>query len=294
MPPSPAFPARSGALAPYRPLPPHAADSPLPLLTWPCFDGGSLRADVTTRAGGVSSGPYASANLALHVGDADGDVLENRSRAAAAFGVALDDCVFAEQAGGTAATRVFDAMRGRGARSLSGALPGTDALVTTDPGAVLVILVADCVPIVLYDAAARVLALVHAGWRGTVSGVIPTAVALMGAAGADPSRVVAAIGPTISAETYQVGADVGEAARSAFGADAPRVLVPDGTGRFLLDLVGAARMQLAQCGLDTARVHTASMTTGADTPFFSHRADEPCGRFAVMARLVTDTEASRA
>ncbi|HEY6789537.1 MAG TPA: laccase domain-containing protein, partial [Trebonia sp.] len=120
----------------------------LDVLAWPAFDGLGLDAVVTTRNGGVSQGPYASLNLGFHVGDDDKAVLENRRRAAAALGADLGDMVFCNQSHGRAVAVVTATDRGRGTLSLADAIDSTDALVTTEPGVALVVMVADCVPIV--------------------------------------------------------------------------------------------------------------------------------------------------
>ena len=261
-----------------------AAD--VPLLTWPCFDPSLVRVTLTTRAGGESTGRYASLNLGLHVGDSATAVLRNRARVAGAMGVSPDDLVFCQQVHRRAVTVVGGDDRGRGVRSDADAVPATDALVTTTSGVVLVVLVADCVPIVLHDPVAGVLACVHAGWRGTVRGVTPAALRAMRDLGSDPANVVAGIGPAIGADAYQVGDDVADAARSAFGDAVGEVLRPDGTGRYLFDLVGAARRHLTSGGVAPANIHASGAVTGPGTPFYSHRAEQPCGRFAVLARLL--------
>jgi YfiH family protein len=258
---------------------------PVPLYGWPVFGGAGVRVAVTTRAGGVSRGRFASLNLGLHVGDEDDAVLANRLRAAKAFGVALDECVFAEQVGGAHVSRVGAADRGRGALDRDSAIPATDALVTTDPDAVLAVMAADCMLITLVDPAARVLALVHAGWPGTTAGIIPKAVASMGECGAAPLRTIAAIAPAVSGERYQVGDDVAAAARAALGERAGDALRPDGTGRYLFDLPAAARIQLSSAGISPDRVHVSDAVTGPGTLFFSHRFEGPTGRFAVLAQL---------
>ena len=133
------------------------------MLAWPAFDGHPVDALVTSRQGGVSAGPYASLNLGLHVGDSTAAVLENRRRTAAALGADLGDLVFCHQSHGRNVQVVTAADRGRGTLSQDDAIAATDALVTAEPGVVLVVMVADCVPIVLYDPVARVLSCVHAG-----------------------------------------------------------------------------------------------------------------------------------
>ena len=148
------------------------------------------------------------------MGDDPGCVLENRRRLAAAFGAAPGDFVFARQVHGAGVRVVAEADRGSGAfraRRRRSGRRAADALVTTSPGVVLAILTADCVPIVLHDPVAGVLACVHAGWRGTVAGVTAAALAAMQGLGTRPSDVVAGIGPAVGADRYQVGPDVHEA-----------------------------------------------------------------------------------
>lgn len=259
----------------------------LDVLTWAAFDGLDLDVLVTTRRGGVSSGSYESLNLGLHVGDEAVDVLENRRRAAVAVGAGLGDMVFCNQAHGREVRVVSAADRGSGALRLDDAIASTDALVTAEPGIVLVVMVADCVPVVLYDPVAHVLACVHAGWRGTVARVSEASVAAMQALGATPEHIIAGLGPAISPDGYQVGADVVAAAEQNLGSAAAEVIRPDGTGKWLFDLWAANRIVLREAGLADERISVAAIPTGSDGPnlFFSDREVRPCGRFAAIARL---------
>jgi YfiH family protein len=258
---------------------------PRRVLRWPALDAtGVVDAVVTTRTGGVSAGPYESLNLALHVGDDPARVVENRTRAAAAIGLGLDDLVFCRQSHGRAVAAVTTADRGRGAQSDEDALADADVLTTAEPGIGLVVMVADCVPMVLVDPVARLLACVHAGWRGTTQRVAQAAVEHLVALGASPERLVVGIGPAIQAERYQVGEEVVDAARHAFGARLDDVVRDDGTGRWQFDLWRANRVVLADAGVLDANVHLAALGTD-DGDFFSDRAERPCGRFAVLARL---------
>jgi YfiH family protein len=258
----------------------------LQVLTWPVFDPLPVAAVVTTRHGGVSCGRYATLNLSLSVGDEPSDVLENRRRAAAAVGACPTDFVFARQVHGATARIVSGADRGSGTRDAASAIGPADALVTADPGTVLAILVADCVPVVLYDPAAHVLACVHAGWRGTVAHVTQAAVTAMCSLGADARSVIAGIGPAVSPTAYQVGEPVASAARQAFGEQAGTLLAPAGPGQWLFDLWAANRHTLRMAGVPDTQIHLAATPTGPGPGlFFSHRAEQPCGRFALVARL---------
>ena len=240
---------------------------PLSLLTWPALDTSGADAAVTARSGGVSSGPYASLNLSLSVGDDPRCVLANRRRLAASFGASLADFVFASQVHQAAVRVVGEPDRGRGAFSLEDAVPGTDALVTTSPTVVLAILTADCAPIVLHDPVAGVLACVHAGWRGTAAGVAAAAVAAMQALGSRPSDVIAGIGPAVAPDRYQVGPDVRQAITRAFGSAASAVLRPDSVpDRWRLDLWAANRLALCQAGVPDPQIHITTLPTGPIIP----------------------------
>lgn len=261
----------------------------LRLLTWPALDTSGLTAAVTARDGGVSGGPYATLNLSLSVGDDPANVLENRRRLAHALGVSPDDFVFARQVHGAGVRVVTAADRGSGAYSLDDAIGDVDALVTAIPGVTLAILTADCLPVILHDPVAGVLACVHAGWRGTVAGVTAATVAAMKDLGSRPSDLVAGLGPAIDGDRYQVGPDVHEAVTAAFGAAAAAFLRPDRrpgapADRWLLDLSQANRHALREAGIPGDRIHASTIPTGTGA-FFSDRAARPCGRLALVASL---------
>jgi hypothetical protein len=254
---------------------------------WAQAERFGLAAAVTTRHGGESSGTYASLNLGLHVDDDPELVRSNRRRAAHAFGVDLGRCVFARQVHGAGTSVVGPEHCGLGALGLAAALAATDVMVTTAVEPVLVILVADCVPVLLVDPEARVLALVHAGWRGTAAGVVGAALRTMAALGAAPGRTAAFLGPAIAPERYQVGPEVQHGLAEAVvpARLAPGVAEPDGPKHFLVDLIAANRQQLELGGLAPDHLFE-SGTSSDDGHHFSDRAARPCGRFGLMARLL--------
>jgi polyphenol oxidase len=259
----------------------------LRLLTWPALDQG-IDAAVTAQAGGVSDGPYATLNLSLSVGDDPARVLENRRRLAAAFGAKPGDFVFARQVHGAGVRVVGEPDAGSGAFGLDDAIDAADALVTASPAVVLAILTADCLPVVLHDPVAGLLACVHAGWRGTVAGVTAAALAAMQDLGSDPSDVIAGLGPSVAGDRYQVGPEVHQAVTQAFGSAAAAFIRPDAVpDRWLLDVSGANRHALVQAGVPSAQIHVTSHSTGpaGAGEFFSDRAARPCGRLALVARL---------
>lgn len=260
--------------------------SRIPHRRFEVFAGHPVKAVVTTRAGGVSTGPYESLNLGLHVGDDPAAVVENRRRAAAALDLALEDLVFCEQSHGPNVVVVDDAHRGRGTVEQSTALSATDALVTDTPGLGLVVMVADCVPLVLFDPVTRTLATVHAGWGGTVSRITSATVDALRGRGVDPADLLVGIGPAIPPERYEVGEDVAERARAGLGPIVDDVLTPrSAPGKYSFDLWASNRRLLLEAGVRPDHIEVMAEPTGADGPFFSHRAANPCGRFAALATL---------
>jgi len=164
----------------------------------PALDAASgVRHGFFTRAGGVSTGLYASLNIGLGSKDDPEAVRENRRRAAKVLGVtasALLTCHQTHSAVAVVASSPFD-----------GAPPRADAVVTRTPGLACAALSADCAPVLFFDPEARVAAAAHAGWRGALSGVLEAAVHAMAAEGASPRRIIAAVGPCIGPQSYEVG-----------------------------------------------------------------------------------------
>jgi YfiH family protein len=258
----------------------------------------TVLAGCTGRVGGVSRPPYDSLNLGLRVADDPQAVLENRRRLAAALGVELASFVLPQQVHGGGARVVGSAERGRGALSAEDALPGADALITREPGVVLVVLLADCVPVVLFDPFLPAVGVVHAGWSGTVQHVTRNTVAAMRSQlGSDPATLLAGVGPSIGPASYEVDPEVAERARAEFtGIDIVRPdagdryvgdLVRPGAGdRCTLDLWGANVADLLAAGVPRENVEVAGLDTFAlPGQFFSHRRRQPTGRFAAFATL---------
>jgi YfiH family protein len=249
---------------------------------WRPLEGTGADVAVTTRDGGVSTGPYRSLNLGLHVGDDPALVHENRRRAAEAFGADIEGLVFVRQVHGTAVKVV-----GRTDRAEPDAAEEADVLVTDQRGVVLAMLVADCVPIALYDPGAGIVCCVHAGWRGTAAGVAGAALEAMGRLGGVAGRMVAAIGPAVAREDYPVGPDVFVQLAQRCGAqtDADAYARQDPDGCWRVDLRKINRLALSEAGVPAEEIRMAPASTGPGTSFFSSRAAQPCGRFAMLVRL---------
>jgi YfiH family protein len=215
-----------------------------------------------------SAARYGTLNLALHVDDDARAVEANRARLKAALELRSEPR-WLEQVHGT---RVLDLDR-------EGVAPA-DGAVTARPGDVCAVLTADCLPVLFCDRGGRRVGVAHAGWRGLLNGVLPTAVAAMDA---DPKDLVAWLGPAIGQSAYEVGAEV----RDAFVASNPtstRRFAPNPRGRWQADLSGLARDALAAAGIRS--VHGGGFCTYNESQrFFSHRREAPCGRFATLVWL---------
>jgi YfiH family protein len=226
---------------------------------WPAPRG--VRALVTTRAGGVSAGAYATLNLGSRVGD-DPRCVE-RNRAILRAGLPAEPRWMKQVHG----TRVIAARE-------AGAEVEADGAVSSTAGEICAVLVADCLPVLLCDRDAGVVAVAHAGWRGLSAGVLEAVVAAMPVA---PGALLAYLGPAIGAQVYEVGDDV----RRAFiehDPGAAAAFAPRPEGKFLADLAMLARQRLAACGV--GRVYGGGMCTANDRRFFSFRRDRITGRMA--------------
>jgi purine-nucleoside/S-methyl-5'-thioadenosine phosphorylase / adenosine deaminase len=251
----------------------------LPVTTFSSCASPSIVHGVSTRAGGVSVGPYESLNLGASVGDAEAAVSENRARLARALGFAPDRLVTTPQVHGKDVL-VVDAQTAPNALSIR-----ADILVTREPGYLLMQRFADCVPILLWHDAAHVVSVAHAGWRGTVKGVAGRAVEAVAALGGAPGGIRAGIGPSIGPCCFEVGDEVVAEFSDVDGAQSigPR-------GRPHLDLWEINRRQLVAAGLRPEHIEVSGACTRCDpVTYFSHRAlGYPAGRFGAAIGLLPD------
>jgi YfiH family protein len=226
---------------------------------------------VTDRRGGRSRSPYDSFNLGDHVGDDLADVAANRSRVARELGVPGDRLVWMAQVHGTGVA-VVDGPR-------PGPVAGTDALVTATPGLVLCVLVADCVPLLLADPVAGVVAAVHAGREGVRQGIVPAALSAMASLGARARHVSALLGPAVCGDCYEVPAETqAEVVRAA-----PAAAARTRRGTPGLDLRAGVADVLRRAGIP--EVVQDPRCTVEDPLLFSHRRDGITGRQAGIVWL---------
>lgn len=257
------------------------------LLSFETLPAGRVDAFVSTRDGGVSRPPYDTLNIGYRVEDDPDSVTKNRGLLFAAAAMPLERSVWCKQIHRDTVAIVGESDAGRGALSEEGIVEDTDALITDAPGLPLCVTLADCVPVVIYDPEAHVVALAHAGWGGTVRRICRASVkAMTDRWGSRPEALLAAIGPSIGPENYEVGAEVAEQAESGFGPMAQQFLRPREGGKWDFDLWRANALDLEECGLDPANIEVSAVSTAQHLDrFYSHRLEGPTGRFAAVACL---------
>lgn len=237
---------------------------------WPA--PGNLQAFTTLRHGaGRSRAPFDSFNLGTRHGQYRDDpavVEANRAELIERFGLPSPPR-WLHQVHGTGVVRFSrDPVRDE---------PDGDAAITAEPGVVLAILTADCLPVVFASDDGRVIGAAHAGWRGLAGGVLERTVEAMQV---EPGRLLAWLGPAAGPQAYEIGAEV----RDAFvdgDARAASAFVPTRPGHWRVDLYALARLRLADAGV--IQVHGGGLCTITDAQrFYSHRRDARTGRMATL------------
>jgi YfiH family protein len=259
----------------------------------------ALVAGFTGRTGGVSEGGFDSLNCGLHVGDVSAAVVANRARIAARLGFAFEAWTCGEQVHDVCVHAVTASERGRGRNSRADAFQATDALMTNVPGVLLTSFYADCVPLYFWDPVHRVVALAHAGWKGTAGKIAQRTIEAMHVTyGSRPEELHGAIGPSIGVCCYEVDtpvltqmrtlaqelqAELAGVGVAEFGmahsshADARRALfVPSTAGgdKARLNLKLFNQLLMIQAGIPPAHIECSEWCTGCHTDrFYSHRVE---------------------
>jgi len=214
------------------------------------------------RRGGVSTGIYASLNCGPGSGDARDAVMENRTRAIATLGSdpKLVTLYQVHSAEAIAVDKPWDI----------GANPKADGMVTRIPGIALGILTADCAPILMFDAQAKVIAAAHAGWQGALSGIVESVLAAMAGLGAQASRVQAVVGPCIGPDAYEVGPEFHARFVAADPQNARFFRRPGPTAQWHFDLPAYVAHRLDRAGAGSVDV-IGRCTYRDEEDFFSYR-----------------------
>jgi len=221
---------------------------------------------MTLRTGGCSRSPYASFNVAAHVGDDPLAVAANR---ALLRGLLPAEPLWLNQVHGT---KVLPASEHCGPHT-----PDADAIWTRERGRICVIMTADCLPILITDRAGTQVAAVHAGWRGLADGIIEEALKTF----TDQSMsLLAWLGPCVGSKTFEVGTEVYQAF-TAHDPESRQAFVSRSADRWLADLQTLARIRLRRCGVDS--IHADTRCTYTDhRRFYSYRRDGQTGRMATL------------
>ena len=243
-------------------------------LTFPIFEEtGTVTHLVSTRLGGVSTGDCASLNFS-YVRDTDkAAVDENFRRMAEVFDAEMDAFVCSDQTHTTNVRLVTEKDRGKGVtrqRDYS----DVDGLVTDVPGLILSTFYADCVPLLFFDPIHRAIGCSHSGWRGTVGEMGRVMVEAMEKYfGSRPEDILAAVGPSICRDCYEVGEEVAEEFENLFSGEAGEVLTAKGNGKYLLDLWKANEKVLLSAGIRKEHLAVTDICTCCNPEYlFSHRA----------------------
>lgn len=240
----------------------------VPFLSYPILENtGIVSHGFSTRLGGVSEGGYSSMNLSLSRGDSPEAVEENTKRIARAIGVEKEKMVYTQQ---THTTNVA-VVSGKDAGST---LKETDGLVTNSPGICLVTFYADCVPLYFVDPVRRAIGLSHSGWRGTVGKMAAATVEKMKECfGTRPEDIIAAVGPSICQDCYEVSEDVTSRFKETFREeDWKDLFYKKENGKFQLDLWKANEINLQEAGVLPEHITVTNVCTCCNPKIlFSHR-----------------------
>lgn len=241
-------------------------------LTFPAFsETEGIKHAFSTRIGGVSKGVYSTMNFSFIRGDRKEDVEENYRRMARVFGCEISDIVCTDQTHTVNIRKVTDADRGMGV-TREKEYTDVDGLITATPGILLAAFVADCVPLFFADPKERVIGLAHSGWRGTVGRIGAKMVQKMCEDyGCQKKDILAAVGPSICKDCYEVSEDVAGQFRNQFG---EVVLTPGKeAGKYQLDLWKANERVLLEAGLLKENISITDICTRCNADYlFSHRA----------------------
>jgi polyphenol oxidase len=246
-----------------------------------------LKHAVSTRLGGVSGKAFHSLNVSFKVGEEAVLVSENRELLSNSIGMDLNRAVWVDQVHSDKVLQLESSNRS----SEGGSLGEADGLITNETNIPIMILVADCLPVLFYDSVHKAIGLAHAGWRGTVNHVAAKTLLAMGEAyGSQPGDVRAVLGPCIGSCCYEVGEDVKVEFENVFPW-AGEVLAQSSPRHWKLDLAEANARQLLEVGMKPENLIASKLCTIENIDlFYSHRAEasvlQPTGRVGAFMMLV--------
>lgn len=240
----------------------------VPVLKYTMLENsGVVNHGFSTRLGGASTGHCASMNISTSRGDDPAAVEENRKRIAQAIGVKPEHMVYTQQTHTTNVAVVTAADRGK-------ILPETDGMITKDPEVCLVTFYADCVPLYFVDPVKKVIGLSHSGWRGTVNKMANVTISKMQQEfGCNPKDILAAVGPSICQDCYEVSEDVIEKFRENYKEEYwPDLFYQKENGKYQLNLWKANEYNFLDAGIKKEHIAVTNVCTCCNPDvLFSHR-----------------------
>ena len=250
----------------------------------------SVKHAFSTRLGGVSKGCFSSMNLSYTRGDIKENVDENYRRMTEIFSSKIDDVVCTYQTHTVNIRKVSLSDKGKGTVKERD-YTDIDALICNERGIILSVYMADCVPLLFIDPENKAIGAAHSGWRGSVNGMAKEVLFAMRAEfGTDPGLVKVAIGPSISADCYEVGEDVASQVLSgSLGIDLSHILIPSQKeGKYLLHLWELNRALLLEQGVKSSNIFVSDICTRSNPELlFSHRAHgDERGNMAAMIKIM--------
>lgn len=228
----------------------------------------------TTRNGGVSTGKFSSLNLGNYSDDSPLNIFENRTRVARKFHMTADQMITPHQTHGNKVVLIDNQFLELSNSSKIDALYGYDASITGEKGIFLCVTTADCVPILLYDRKNGAVGAIHAGWRSTSGKIVENTIdAMMHNFGTSPEDILAAIGPGIGIDNYEVGDEVvEELIKNGFNLNEPLLSRNPKTGKAHIDLKEINRQTLIGLGVSEEKIEKTSFCTYSNKQlFFSAR-----------------------
>jgi polyphenol oxidase len=238
--------------------------------------GSGIGLTFTDRSGGVSPAPYDTLNLALNTGDEADNVHENRLEVSRQVNIPQERFIYLEQVHGLDVARAGLEYDGMGAGALRGALASTDGVFTTEEGLVLSVLTADCVPVAIAEHQAGVVAMLHAGWRGTIGNIVGIAMEMMATGvGIRRGKARVVLGPSIAPCCYVVDEGRARLFVERYGENGVVAKAAEGSR---LDLVRANILNLIKAGVREENIVALGGCTCCEKRYFSYRRDGVTGR----------------
>ena len=231
----------------------------------------NITAFSTKRQGGVSNGNYSSFNITHYCGDSPENIAANKAQLCSLLGIDESSLILPHQTHGTQLLEIDKDFLALDGPARVQRLHSVDALFTREKGICIGVSTADCIPVLLYDPASGTVAAIHAGWRGTVAGIVEKSIlAMKDTCRLNLATTHAIIAPGISIDAFEVGDEVYDTFHSA---SFPMDQIASRYGeRWHIDLPQANRLQLLSCGLDATNIHLSGVCTyTSHNDFFSAR-----------------------